>query len=67
MRILLVSQYFSPEITAAPLRLHPIAAGLAERGHEVEVLCGIPNHPEGVVQPGYEAGRCAGSASTASR
>jgi glycosyltransferase involved in cell wall biosynthesis len=53
MRILLVSQYFSPEITAAPLRLHPIAAGLAERGHAVEVLCGIPNHPEGVVHPGY--------------
>ncbi len=53
MRLLLVSQYFTPEITAAPLRLHPFAAGLVARGHDVEVLCEIPNHPQGVVHPGY--------------
>jgi glycosyltransferase involved in cell wall biosynthesis len=53
MRILLVSQYFSPEVTAAPLRLHPMARGLAERGHEVEVACEIPSHPQGRVHPGY--------------
>ena len=49
MRVLIVSQYFAPEITAASLRLEPIAAGLAERGHDVEVLCEAPNHPHGVV------------------
>ena len=53
MRIMLVTQYFSPEITAAPIRLHPFAAGLAERGHEVKVLCEVPNHPQGVVQDGF--------------
>jgi colanic acid biosynthesis glycosyl transferase WcaI len=53
MRILLVSQYFTPERTAAPLRLHPFAAGLAERGHSVEVIAEVPSHPEGVVHPGY--------------
>jgi putative colanic acid biosynthesis glycosyltransferase WcaI len=53
MRVLLVTQYFTPEITAAPLRLHPLAAGLVERGHEVEVISALPNHPQGIVHPGY--------------
>lgn len=53
MRILIVSQYFHPEITAASLRLGPIAAGLAARGHDVEVLCEAPNHPHGIVPPEF--------------
>ena len=53
MRILLVTQYFAPERTAAPLRLDPLARGLAARGHQVDVVCEIPAHPEGVVHPGY--------------
>ena len=53
MRVLIVSQYFAPEITAASLRLEPIARGLAERGHRVEVLCEVPNHPGGVVPDEY--------------
>lgn len=53
MRILIVSQYFAPEVTAASLRLEPIAAGLARRGHDVEVVCEFPSHPHGVVPPGY--------------
>lgn len=53
MRILIFSQYFTPEVTAARARVHPIAQHLAERGHTVEVICEVPNHPEGVVQEGY--------------
>ena len=53
MRILIFSQYFTPEVTAARARVHPIAQHLAERGHTVEVICEVPNHPEGVVQDGY--------------
>jgi glycosyltransferase involved in cell wall biosynthesis len=53
VRILIFSQYFTPEVTAARARVHPIAQHLAERGHEVEVVCEVPNHPEGVVQDGY--------------
>lgn len=53
MRVLIVSQYFSPEITAAPIRLHPLAAGLARGGHDVEVVCGVPNHPHGSIHEGY--------------
>jgi glycosyltransferase involved in cell wall biosynthesis len=50
MRILILTQHFTPEITAARSRLHPIAELLAERGNDVEVLTAVPNHPEGVIQ-----------------
>ncbi|MGH2982543.1 MAG: glycosyltransferase family 4 protein, partial [Solirubrobacterales bacterium] len=53
MRILILTQHFTPEVTAARSRLHPIAELLAERGHEVEVLTAVPNHPEGVIQDGF--------------
>ena len=53
MRILILSQHFTPEVTAARARVHAFAQGLADRGHEVEVLCEVPNHPEGIVRPGY--------------
>lgn len=53
MRILILSQYFTPEITAAAPRLRSFAAHLAARGDEVKVICEVPNHPEGVVRPGF--------------
>ena len=53
MRILILSQFFPPEIGATQTRVHAFAAGLAERGHSVEVICEVPNHPHGVIQPGY--------------
>ena len=53
MRVLLLSQYFTPEVTAARARAHAFAAGLAARGHEVEVICEVPNHPDGIVHAGY--------------
>lgn len=43
MKILLVTQYFYPE----NFRSNDIAFELAKRGHDVTVLCGIPNYPEG--------------------
>jgi glycosyltransferase involved in cell wall biosynthesis len=52
-RVQIVSQYFDPEVTAASYRLLPLAAGLAKRGHDVEVLCAVPNHPEGSVREGF--------------
>jgi glycosyltransferase involved in cell wall biosynthesis len=53
MRVLIATQYFTPEIHAPPARLHAFAAGLTARGHEVEVVCAIPNHPTGEVASGY--------------
>ena len=51
--MLLLTQYFTPEVTAARARLEAFAEGLAGRGHEVEVVCEVPNHPEGVVRDGF--------------
>jgi glycosyltransferase involved in cell wall biosynthesis len=53
LKITLLTQYFPPEIGATQTRMHTFAAGLAERGHEVQVICEVPNHPQGVVHSGY--------------
>jgi glycosyltransferase involved in cell wall biosynthesis len=53
MRVLILSQYFPPEVGAGQTRVHTFAAGLAARGHDVEVICEVPNHPQGVVHDGY--------------
>jgi glycosyltransferase involved in cell wall biosynthesis len=53
VRILIFTQYFTPEIGATQTRLHVFAEGLAGRGHDVEVVCEVPNHPQGIVRPGY--------------
>ena len=49
MRLLVVSQYFWPE----PFRVNDLAAELARRGHEVTVLTGTPNYPEGLTYPEF--------------
>lgn len=53
MRVLIVTQYYEPEIGAAQVRLGAFARELTRRGHVVEVLTALPSHPEGVVHPGY--------------
>jgi glycosyltransferase involved in cell wall biosynthesis len=45
MRLLVVSQYFWPE----NFRINDLVAELVRRGHEVTVLTGFPNYPEGAV------------------
>ena len=49
MRILVVTQYFWPE----NFRINDLTVGLVEKGHEVTVLTGIPNYPEGKFFSGY--------------
>lgn len=49
MKILLLTQYFWPE----DFRINDLAAGLAQKGHEVTVFTGIPNYPGGRYFPGY--------------
>ncbi len=49
MKILFVSQYFYPEI----FKGNDIVFDLVERGHEVTVLTGKPNYPEGKFYKGY--------------
>ena len=49
MRILIVSQYFWPE----NFKINDIALALKERGHEVLILTGKPNYPNGKFSKGY--------------
>ncbi|MDJ9034542.1 glycosyltransferase family 4 protein [Clostridium perfringens] len=49
MKILVVTQYFWPE----EFRINDICKGLKEAGHDVEVLTGLPNYPEGNIYKGY--------------
>ena len=56
LRILLLSQYFAPEVGATQSRMQAFAEHLAARGHEVTVICEFPNHPHGVIPAEY-AGR----------
>jgi colanic acid biosynthesis glycosyl transferase WcaI len=50
LRVLLVSQYFWPE----NFLVNDLARGLTERGHEVTVLTGKPNYPNGSFFEGYD-------------
>ena len=53
MRILYVSQYFSPEMGAPAARVHELARHWVRSGHDVTVLTGFPNHPTGKLDPAY--------------
>lgn len=52
MKILVVCQYYYPE----PFRISDICEELTRRGHDVTVVTGVPNYPEGEIYKGYENG-----------
>src|SRR5258708_27102919 len=51
LKILYISQYFPPEMGAPAARVSELSRHWARAGHEVTVLTGFPNHPDGVVLP----------------
>ena len=51
MRVLVVTQYFWPE----NMRINDMVRDFTARGHEVTVLTGLPNYPEGRVFRDYKA------------
>jgi len=53
MRILVFTQYFWPE----NFRVNDLVAALVTRGHQVTVLTGTPNYPDGHVFPEFVADR----------
>lgn len=53
MKILVVCQYYYPE----PFRITDICETLVQKGHQVTVLTGLPNYPEGRVHDDYRRGR----------
>lgn len=52
-RILVVCQYYKPE----PFRISDICEEMVRRGHEVQVVTGYPNYPEGIFYEGYGKGK----------
>lgn len=52
MKLLVVCQYYEPE----PVRITDICETLVQRGHEVEVITGVPNYPMGTIYDGYRKG-----------
>lgn len=55
MRLLVVSQYFWPE----NFRINDLVAELVRRGHQVTVLTGEPNYPQGEIFPEYTSDKAA--------
>lgn len=49
MKILIVTQYFYPET----FRVNSLCAELVKRGHDVTVLTGFPQYPQGKIYDGY--------------
>ncbi len=50
MNILIICQYFYPE----SFKINDIAFELVKRGHNVEILTGYPNYPDGYYYEGYK-------------
>lgn len=50
MKILVISQHYYPE----NFRITDICETLVTMGNEVDVICGLPNYPEGVVLDDYK-------------
>ena len=53
MKILVVSQFFPPEMGAPAGRFHDFAQNWLAQGHEVTAVTGFPNLPAGVIHEGY--------------
>lgn len=54
MRVLILTQYYPPEIGAAQNRLSRLARYLKDAGHTVTVLTAFPNYPTGSIREDYK-------------
>ena len=53
MKVLVLTQYFLPEIGAPQVRFSSVVKELIKSGDEVEVVTALPNHPTGRIFSGY--------------
>ena len=53
MRIVFLTHYFHPEGNAPATRVFEMTRRWAAQGHDVTVITGVPNVPDGVVYEGY--------------
>jgi len=54
MKIAVYSHYYSPEIGAPSARFQDLTREWIRHGDAVQVFTCVPNHPAGVIYPGYE-------------
>jgi glycosyltransferase involved in cell wall biosynthesis len=57
MRLLILTQYFPPEMGAPQARLSELGERLIDLGWQVECLTALPNYPTGRVFPGYQSSK----------
>ncbi|MCK4396242.1 glycosyltransferase family 4 protein [candidate division WOR-3 bacterium] len=54
MHIIFLTHYFPPEVNAPATRTYENCKCWVESGHEVTVITGAPNMPDGVIYKGYK-------------
>ncbi len=54
MKLLILTQYFPPEVGAPQNRLFELALRLKDKGIDVEVLTAMPNYPQMQIQQAYK-------------
>ncbi|MGP8217140.1 MAG: glycosyltransferase family 4 protein [Bacteroidia bacterium] len=54
MRLIILTQYFPPEVGAPQNRLYETAVRLKQKGINIEVLTAMPNYPEMEIHAGYK-------------
>lgn len=54
MRILILTQYFPPEVGAPQNRLYELAVRLQKKGAEITVLTAMPNYPQMEIHADYK-------------
>jgi glycosyltransferase involved in cell wall biosynthesis len=54
MKLLILTQYFPPEVGAPQNRLYELAVRLQQKGIEISVLTAMPNYPQMAVYEGYK-------------
>ena len=57
MKLLILTQYFPPEIGAPQNRLYELALRLQKNGIDVSVLTAMPNYPQMKIHQNYK-GKC---------
>jgi len=54
MKLIILTQYFPPEVGAPQNRLYEIAVRLKQHGIDIEVLTAMPNYPKMEIHEGYK-------------
>lgn len=54
MKIIILTQYYPPEVGAPQNRLHELALRLIKQNHEIEVFTAMPNYPAMQIHDGYK-------------